>query len=814
MIIDELIAILGYDVKGEGELDRFNRGLDRAQQRAEKVANRINMMSVAIGTFLGQMAVGFANKIGDTIGSMPSDVLKVGQQFENLETVLTTIEGSSDKAKTSMAWVQDFAATTPYDLNQVSEAFVRMRAYGLDPMSGLLKRVGDASAGMGKSLMQGVEAIADAVTGENERLKEFGIKAKVQGDKITYNWNENGKEMSKTVRKNGPEIIAALTEIFGRFDGAMDKLSKTQGGILSNLGDAWTGFLKKVGDSGYYDYITRKLQGVQDTVERWTKDGTMDRWATAISNGFVRAIQAVERWAKAIGKIGEAVGGRVGQVIADFLRLISGGDIDLSKWQGLAALAGVLLAIFAPMTAIVAGVVLALDDFFAYLTGGESYIGDFVSYVSEAWPHLLDGLSDLFPGVADAISGIRDAFMSADWAGVSRGIVDALTSGFSGIAGIITGYLTSAWAEVSSIDWLGLGAQVANAVVAGLHDIPSAVMALGPSLMLNLMEAFGAIDWGSIGQMLGQNVIPVGAAIVVGILLGVKGLGEALASLVLGIIDTLVNLDWSRLGKAILGVFEGIAKLILGIFVGLGTSIVDTVKAWFDIDLVDVGVRLGRSLLDGLMSVGGSIQSWFASLLPDWAKGWFAEADDRKQVADAGAEVGTLVGQPPAPVVQGAPPPKPVASLAPAKTADPATKILSAGRAAVSAFETAAQVAADRVAAYAAERGKREGNARPGRTSISEEAGRNNAGGMDQLRAMLENMNANLAKMTPEKAVQATVTDARQDNRQFPVTVNSTVNQTVTQASQAPAAAARATSQAVGQAAVPQAGRLAVDSAF
>lgn len=812
MIIDELIAILGYDVKGEGELDKFNRGLDRAQHRAERVANRINMMSVAIGTFLGQIAVGFAHKIGDTIGSMPGDVLKVGQQFENLETVLTTIEGSSTKAKEAMDWVQDFAATTPYDLNQVSEAFVRMRAYGLDPMSGLLKRVGDASAGMGKSLMQGVEAIADAVTGENERLKEFGIKAKVQGDQITYNWNENGKEMSKTVRKNGPEIIAALTEIFGRFDGAMDKLSKTQGGILSNLGDAWTGFLKKVGDSGYYDYITRKLQGVQDTVERWTKDGTIDRWATAISNGFVRAIQAVERWAKAIGKIGEAVGGRVGQVIADFLRLISGGDIDLSKWQGLAAVAGVLLAIFAPMTAVVAGVILALDDFFAYLTGGESYIGDFVNYVSSRFPEIGASVS----AVVDAVKEVWSAFFAGDmqgllssfgdyWNSLAKLLVDGWSAELSILRDAFGSALDAAYQYVSSIDWLGLGTQVANAVVAGLHDIPSAALAIGPSLMLNLMEAFGAIDWGSIGEMVGQSVIPVGAAIVVGILLGVKGLGEALAALVLGVIDTLVNLDWSRVGKAILDVFEGVAKLILGIFVGLGKSVVDTVKAWFGFDLVDIGVRLGRSLLDGLMSVGESIRSWFASLIPDWARSWFAEANDRKQVADAGAEVGALVGLAATPIEQGAPP---------AKTTDPATKILSAGRAAVSAFETAAQVAVDRVAAYAAERERYEGSARSGRTSLSEEAGRNNAGGMDQVRAMLENMNANLAKMTPEKAVQATVTDARQDNRQFPVTVNSTVNQTVTQASQAPAAAARATSQAVGQAAVPQAGRLAVDSAF
>ncbi|WP_370195191.1 hypothetical protein, partial [Aurantimonas coralicida] len=75
--------------------------------------------------------------------------------------------------------------------------------------------------------------------------------------------------------------------------------------------------------------------------------------------------------------------------------------------------------------------------------------------------------------------------------------------------------------------------------------------------------------------------------------------------------------------------------------------------------------------------------------------------------------------------------------------------------------------------------------------------------------ALADAMPAFLAKMqtinggaSEAAKVNATITDARQDNRQFPVTVNSTVNQTVQQASQAPAAAARATSAAIGQAAV------------
>jgi hypothetical protein len=58
-------------------------------------------------------------------------------------------------------------------------------------------------------------------------------------------------------------------------------------------------------------------------------------------------------------------------------------------------------------------------------------------------------------------------------------------------------------------------------------------------------------------------------------------------------------------------------------------------------------------------------------------------------------------------------------------------------------------------------------------------------------------MNAHLAQMTSAASVNATVTDARQDNRQFPVTVSVNAPITVQQATQAPAALAGAVSSAV-----------------
>lgn len=86
--------------------------------------------------------------------------------------------------------------------------------------------------------------------------------------------------------------------------------------------------------------------------------------------------------------------------------------------------------------------------------------------------------------------------------------------------------------------------------------------------------------------------------------------------------------------------------------------------------------------------------------------------------------------------------------------------------------------------------------------------------GFDNLAARVEAMNSNLAQMTSNAPVDATITDARQDNRQFPVSVSAPVTVNVQQATQAPAAAGAAVGRAVGQAAVEQATRIEAEPTF
>jgi hypothetical protein len=413
VIVDELIAILGFDLKGEGDLKRFKQGLDGAEKQATNFAAAFSKIGLAITGALAGLAIG--NKIGDFIG----DITRVNAEFESYEATLKTITGSSEQAAKSMDWISKFARETPYAASEVTEAFVRLKSYGIDPMDGTLRTVGDAASAMGKSMMSGVEAIADAVTGENERLKEFGITTKVTGDKITYNWKEDGKDLSKTVRKNATEIQKAVLGIMSRFDGAMDEQSKTWKGMTSNLAENWTDFLREIGRAGYFADVKRRLQGLLDFMAEGWSSGTFGRIAKRISDGLIGAMNTASHLGAQAYRIGRGF-----YFAADGVAELVSRMTGLSKGMATAGLAGGLLASSAfgrsAMVAIARRVpmvaaFLALDDIMSGLNGDDSLIGS-----TAEGQAALDGLKAKFAAAQHAIEsfatslgGLREKIVSS-----------------------------------------------------------------------------------------------------------------------------------------------------------------------------------------------------------------------------------------------------------------------------------------------------------------------------------------------------------------------------------------------------------------
>jgi hypothetical protein len=244
--------------------------------------------------------MGLTTKLG-LLGASAGYVFKTqfvdtAAEFERLQTILTTLEGGNvTRAKQAFGWISEFAAKTPYDIRQVSEAFVRLRAYGIDPIKGdALRVLGDTASSMGKDVMSAVEAIADAVTGENERLKEFGIKAAKEGGRIIYSYTDRaGKQRQKAVDASNRQLIqSTLTAIWNeKYAGAMEAQSKTWNGMISNLSDQWTRFTTTVMAEGVFDWMKSEVGGILDELNKAAADGRLKDWAKqtgkAIKDAFV-----------------------------------------------------------------------------------------------------------------------------------------------------------------------------------------------------------------------------------------------------------------------------------------------------------------------------------------------------------------------------------------------------------------------------------------------------------------------------------------------------------------------------------------------
>ena len=295
--------------KAQRAVQRFNRasGLDRVGAAAGNAGQKIGNATNQLGRFAGKMAL-----LGGAGGFLfKTQFLDVASAFERYQTILKTTEGSNEAAQKSMAWVNDFAAKTPFQLDEVVASFVKLRTRGLDPTSGLLTTLGDTAAAMGKSVDQAVEAGADAMTGEFERLKELGITSRTQGNKTMFEYVKNGETIRKVVdRRNKAMIVSTVQAIWNdQYAGAMDDLSSTWDGMMSNLSDQWTRFANMVMSAGVFDWMKAKLKGVLDEVDAMASSGELKALAIEFGTNLVAALKEFWRALSAVAEIAAVFAG-------------------------------------------------------------------------------------------------------------------------------------------------------------------------------------------------------------------------------------------------------------------------------------------------------------------------------------------------------------------------------------------------------------------------------------------------------------------------------------------------------------------------
>lgn len=184
-------------------------------------------------------------------------IVGVNAEFERLSGSLKTVTGSAKAAKEAFTLIEDFATSTPFQLDEIVDSFIRLKAMGLEPSMEALTSYGNTASAFGKNILEFVSAVTSATVGEFERLKTFGIKAKIEGERVKFIF----QGITTEVGKNAVEIENYLRSIGTiNFGGAMAEQMNTMGGTMSNIEDALAKVARTIGENG----LNKALKEVLD----------------------------------------------------------------------------------------------------------------------------------------------------------------------------------------------------------------------------------------------------------------------------------------------------------------------------------------------------------------------------------------------------------------------------------------------------------------------------------------------------------------------------------------------------------------------
>ena len=236
--VDELIL----EIKAEPK--SLRKGLDGVQSQLKRT-NAVAKSSVLTFGNLSRIfaAIGFTRLVGG--------VIRTTRQFEDLRATLQANTGSLKETNEAFDLILDFTATTTFQIEQVTQAFIEFRRLGISPTRQQLQGIGNVAAAQQRSIDEVALAIFRGGTTSIEQLQSLGFTAKTTGDTMEIAFGQGSDAIRDTIGKNVEEVLDFVAMVGDlRFSDAIIQRAKTLTGAISNLGDRVSVFQNQIGEAG------------------------------------------------------------------------------------------------------------------------------------------------------------------------------------------------------------------------------------------------------------------------------------------------------------------------------------------------------------------------------------------------------------------------------------------------------------------------------------------------------------------------------------------------------------------------------------
>ena len=218
------------------------KGLNTALSQSTSALKTFEGAISKTNTLLTSFGIGLG---AATVAKIAGDIINVTAQFEKFSAVLANTLGSDSAAQAALDEIRVFAQETPFEVSEITAAYVRWANQGLNPTIDKMTKLGDVASSLGAGFEQTAEAFKDLLVGQTKRIEEIGISAQQSNGKIQLSFKGVNLEIEKSV-----EGVTKALETYSQLNGVLgtsDQVSETLGGRISNLKDAYSNLLLTIG---------------------------------------------------------------------------------------------------------------------------------------------------------------------------------------------------------------------------------------------------------------------------------------------------------------------------------------------------------------------------------------------------------------------------------------------------------------------------------------------------------------------------------------------------------------------------------------
>jgi hypothetical protein len=258
---------------------------------ADRVLANLGRMAAKAGAFLaatfGVAAIASAVKrLGDAF-------IEENDKMDTFVARLLQVSGSSEQARASMEWLEQFSLTTKAGITDLVDAFVLLKNRGVTDVQGTMEGIRAASKAMGKSFTETATAVTSATMDAGRGLKAYGVEMKLVGTNVVLDYTEqSGKLVKKIIANNDELITSTLGAIFSdKYKTAAGESIRTWSEMRDAIKKEWGMLLEDVGKAGVWNEAKVQLGAFGAELRKlFTDQAAGQAWAKATSDALTPVV--------------------------------------------------------------------------------------------------------------------------------------------------------------------------------------------------------------------------------------------------------------------------------------------------------------------------------------------------------------------------------------------------------------------------------------------------------------------------------------------------------------------------------------------